>query len=133
MSTPAFGVEAAEILPEPQSLRRDLHRAPELGLHLPETQRRVLRELDPLGPEITIGERLTSIVAVLRGGRPGPTVLLRGDMDALAVVEQTGLDFAARNGSMHACGHDLHTAGLAGCGLAANYAPGGRSGAVGVR
>lgn len=114
MSTPAFGVEAAEILPELQALRRDLHRAPELGLDLPETQRRVLRELDPLGLEVTLGERLTSIVAVLHGGRPGPTVLLRGDMDALPVAEQTGLDFASTNGSMHACGHDLHTAGLVG-------------------
>ncbi|PII96459.1 amidohydrolase, partial [Leucobacter sp. OLCS4] len=84
------------------------------GLLLPETQRRVLGELDPLGLEITLGERLTSIVAVLRGGRPGPTVLLRGDMDALPVLEQTGLDFASTNGRMHACGHDLHTAGLVG-------------------
>ncbi|KKI19676.1 MULTISPECIES: M20 metallopeptidase family protein [unclassified Leucobacter] len=114
MTTPAFAAEAAAILPELQALRRDLHRAPELGLLLPETQRRVLGELDPLGLEVTLGERLTSIVAVLRGGRPGPTVLLRGDMDALPVVEQTGLDFASTNGRMHACGHDLHTAGLVG-------------------
>lgn len=114
MSTPAFAAEAAVILPELQALRRDLHRSPELGLLLPETQRRVLGELDPLGLEITLGERLTSIVAVLRGGRPGPTVLLRGDMDALPVLEQTGLDFASTNGRMHACGHDLHTAGLVG-------------------
>ncbi len=114
MSTPAFVAEAAVILPELQALRRDLHRSPELGLLLPETQRRVLGELDPLGLEITLGERLTSIVAVLRGGRPGPTVLLRGDMDALPVLEQTGLDFASTNGRMHACGHDLHTAGLVG-------------------
>ncbi|GAA1779881.1 M20 family metallopeptidase [Leucobacter iarius] len=114
MTTPAFAAEAAAILPELQALRRELHRTPELGLQLPETQRRVLGELDPLGLEITLGERLSSIVAVLRGGRPGPTVLLRGDMDALPVVEQTGLDFASANGNMHACGHDLHTAGLVG-------------------
>ncbi|MBW1640724.1 amidohydrolase [Microbacterium resistens] len=114
MTIPAFAAEAADILPDLQTLRRDLHAHPELGLELPETQRRVLRDLEPLGLEIALGERLSSIVAVLRGGRPGPTVLLRGDMDALPVVEQTGLDYAATNGRMHACGHDLHTAGLVG-------------------
>src|SRR5699024_1858745 len=60
------------------------------------------------------GESLTSVVAVLRGARPGPAVLLRGDMDALPVEEETGLDFASTNGNMHACGHDMHTAGLVG-------------------
>ncbi|MBS1906713.1 MAG: amidohydrolase [Actinobacteria bacterium] len=114
MATPAFAAEATAILADLQTLRRDLHRNPELGLDLPETQQRVLRDLEPLGLEITLGTGLTSIVAVLRGGRPGPTVLLRGDMDALPVTEQTGLDFAATNGRMHACGHDLHTAGLVG-------------------
>lgn len=62
----------------------------------------------------TLGRELTSIVAVLCGGRPGPTVLLRGDMDALPVAEVTGLDFASTNGNMHACGHDMHVAGLVG-------------------
>lgn len=114
MTTPAFAAEATAILPELQTLRRDLHANPELGLQLPETQQRVLRDLEPLGLEITTGEDLTSIVAVLRGGRPGPSVLLRGDMDALPVVEQTGLAYASANGRMHACGHDLHTAGLVG-------------------
>lgn len=114
MSIPDFAAEATAILPELQALRRELHRDPELGLHLPESQRRVLRALEPLGLEIALGERLSSVVAVLRGGRPGPTVLLRGDMDALPVVEETGLDFASDTGNMHACGHDLHTAGLVG-------------------
>jgi len=114
MTTPAFAVEGAEILPDLVALRRDLHRNPELGLDLPETQRRVLRDLEPLGLEITLGTALTSIVAVLRGGRPGPTVLLRGDMDALPLRESSGVEFAATNGAMHACGHDLHTAGLVG-------------------
>lgn len=114
MTTPAFAREATSILPELVTLRRDLHANPELGLDLPETQQRVLRDLEPLGLEITLGTALTSIVAVLRGGRPGPTVLLRGDMDALPVVEQAALDYAATNGNMHACGHDLHTAGLVG-------------------
>jgi hippurate hydrolase len=70
--------------------------------------------LSGLPLEISTGKEVTSVVAVLRGGAPGPTVLLRGDMDALPVVEETGLEYAAENGNMHACGHDLHTAGLIG-------------------
>ncbi|MFB4424361.1 M20 family metallopeptidase [Streptomyces sp. QL37] len=95
-------------------LRRTLHARPEVGLDLPYTQDAVLDALDGLGLEITTGRRLSSVTAVLRGARPGPTVLLRGDMDALPVTELTGLDFASGNGAMHACGHDLHTAMLAG-------------------
>ena len=101
------------------TLRRRLHAHPEVGLDLPETQA-VLREaLDGLPLEITAGERLTSLTAVLRGGRPGPVVLLRADMDGLPITEATGLDFAAPTGAygagtMHACGHDLHMAGLVG-------------------
>ncbi len=98
-------------------LRRKLHQFPELGNNLPRTQRRVLEALEGLPLEITKGERLTSIVAILRGGRPGPTVLLRGDMDGLPVEEETGLDFASTNGNMHACGHDMHTAGLVGAAM----------------
>lgn len=95
-------------------LRRALHREPELGLELPRTQEKVLTALDGLGLEIGTGQSLSSVTAVLRGARPGPTVLLRGDMDALPVIERTGLDFAAQADRMHACGHDLHTAMLAG-------------------
>ncbi|MFB6835090.1 M20 metallopeptidase family protein [Streptomyces hydrogenans] len=96
-------------------LRHDLHRAPELGLDLPLTQRQVLDALAGLPLEITLGERLSSVTAVLRGGRPGPAVLLRGDMDALPVQEDTGVPYASElPGRMHACGHDLHTAGLVG-------------------
>ncbi|KAA6210449.1 M20 metallopeptidase family protein [Streptomyces filamentosus] len=96
-------------------LRHALHRTPELGLDLPRTQRAVLDALAGLPLEITLGERLSSVTAVLRGGRPGPAVLLRGDMDALPVQEDTGLPYASETaGVMHACGHDLHTAGLVG-------------------
>jgi hippurate hydrolase len=64
---------------------------------------------------VTTGTGLSSVTAVLRGGRPGPVVLLRGDMDALPVTELTGEEFSSRHeGTMHACGHDLHTAGLVG-------------------
>ncbi|MBW8487166.1 M20 metallopeptidase family protein [Actinomadura parmotrematis] len=96
-------------------LRRDVHREPEIGLDLPRTQEKVLRALDDLPLEITTGRRLTSVTAVLRGGRPGPAVLLRGDMDALPVTERGDADLVSGvPGVMHACGHDLHTAMLAG-------------------
>jgi amidohydrolase len=99
-------------------LRKALHRAPEVGLDLPRTQEKVLQELDGLGLEVTTGSATTSVTAVLRGGARDDadprTVLLRADMDALPVVEETGLDFASTNGAMHACGHDLHTASLIG-------------------
>ncbi len=94
--------------------RRALHAAPEVGLDLPRTQETVLRGLDGLPLEISVGGTSRSVTAVLRGGKPGPTVLLRADMDALPVAEQTGLGFASTNGAMHACGHDLHTAMLLG-------------------
>jgi amidohydrolase len=96
-------------------LRRRLHRHPEIGLDLPVTQQTVLEALDGLDLEISTGESLSSVTAVLRGERDGPAVLLRGDMDGLPVQELTGLDFASQvEGAMHACGHDLHTAMLVG-------------------
>jgi amidohydrolase len=98
------------------ALRRELHQIPEIGLHLPRTQQAVLEALDGLPLEISVGDSLSSVTAVLRGGRTGgPVVLLRGDMDGLPVTERTGEPFASRHdGAMHACGHDLHTAGLVG-------------------
>ncbi|UFS60175.1 M20 metallopeptidase family protein [Subtercola endophyticus] len=110
----SFFDDAQRLLPDLVRLRRSIHADPEVGLDLPRTQRRVLDALGGLGLEISTGIRTTSVIAVLRGGRPGPVVLLRGDMDALPVVEQTGLEFASTNGAMHACGHDLHTAALVG-------------------
>jgi hippurate hydrolase len=107
--------EAGALLDDVVALRRDLHRRPELGLDLPLTQARVLDELRGLPLTVTTGERQSSIVADLEGDRPGPTVLLRGDMDALPMPEDTGLDYASvLDGAMHACGHDTHTAMLAG-------------------
>lgn len=96
-------------------LRRALHREPELGLDLPLTQDRILAALEGLPLELSVGRGLTSVTAVLRGGRPGGAVLLRGDMDALPVQEETGVDYASTiGGRMHACGHDMHVAGLVG-------------------
>lgn len=107
--------EAAAMADDLTALRHALHREPEIGYDLPKTQRKVLDALSGLPLEISAGERLTSVTAVLRGGRPGPVVLLRGDMDALPVTEATGEPFASQiHGVMHACGHDLHTTMLTG-------------------
>ena len=104
--------------PELVALRRELHRVPELDRDLPKTQALVLGALEGLDLAVTVGERLSSVTAVLRGGDhdgTGPVVLLRGDMDALPVREETGLSYASEHeGRMHACGHDLHVAALVG-------------------
>jgi amidohydrolase len=96
-------------------LRRRLHRHPEIGLHLPRTQATVLEAFAELPLEVTTGKTTSSVVGVLRGARPGPSYLLRGDMDALPVQEDTDLPFASEvPGVMHACGHDTHVAMLVG-------------------
>ena len=97
------------------SSRRKLHARPELGLVLPETKRAVIEALAGLPIELWESERSSGLVATLRGAQPGPTLLLRADMDALKMPEDTGLSFASSNpGTMHACGHDAHTAMLVG-------------------
>ena len=107
--------EATKLADEIAELRHAIHREPEIGLNLPKTQRKVLDALAGLPLAVSTGKAVSSVTAVLRGGRPGPVVLLRGDMDALPVTEETGLPYAsAIPGVMHACGHDLHTAMLAG-------------------
>ena len=108
--------QARRLLPGVVELRRRIHLAPELGLELPRTQEAVIEALGGLDLEIRTGESLTSVVADLRGGAgEGPTILLRADMDALPMPEDTGLDFASETeGAMHACGHDAHTAMLVG-------------------
>ncbi|MEU1006934.1 M20 family metallopeptidase [Streptomyces sp. NPDC005890] len=112
---PALLDEARRLAPEAVALRRALHRSPEPGLDLPATQRLVLDALDGLGLRIRTGRALSSVTATLTGAADGPTILLRADMDALPVTEDTGLPFASGNpGLMHACGHDAHTAMLVG-------------------
>jgi amidohydrolase len=112
--------DASELTDEIVELRHRLHAEPEIGLDLPRTQEKVLQALDGLPYEITLGTDTTSVTAVLRGkgahsSAEKPVVLLRGDMDALPVQERTGAAFSSRlDGAMHACGHDLHTAMLAG-------------------
>jgi hippurate hydrolase len=101
-------------------IRHEIHRHPEVGLDLPATQAVVLRELNDLGLEVTTGKALSSVTAVLRGGSGRrQAVLLRADMDALPLQEDTPLSWASvEPGRMHACGHDLHTAMLLGAATA---------------
>jgi hippurate hydrolase len=105
----ALVAEAATYLETLQGIRRDLHQIPEFALDLPKTQERILASIKGIG-EVTLGKNLTSIALLIKGAHPGPTVLLRADMDALAVQEDTSEDFQSTNGYMHACGHDLHMA-----------------------
>jgi len=106
--------QARAVQPRTVALRRAVHQHPELGLDLPHTRDAVVAALADLPLQVHLGRSVTSVVAVLEGGRPGPTVLLRGDMDALPMPEDSGLDFASRvDGAMHACGHDMHVAMLA--------------------
>ena len=119
MSAPAdlstLNDEARDLLEDAVTLRRDLHQWPELGNDLPRTRERVLHALEGLPLDITLHDTTSGIVAALEGTAPGPTVLLRGDMDALPMPEDTGVDFSSRvDNVMHACGHDTHTAMLAG-------------------
>jgi len=109
-------LEAARAaLPGMVTIRRTLHRRPEIGLELPETQRAVAQRLEELGLAPALGRSVGSVTALIEGQRPGPTILLRADMDALPLQEDTGLDFASEiPGAMHACGHDTHVAMLLG-------------------
>jgi amidohydrolase len=114
---------SAEINPQVVAWRRDFHNNPELGNRETRTSKIIADELRKLGFEVTTGVATTGVVGVLRGGRPGPVVALRSDMDALPVTEQVDLPFKStakamwngqETGVMHACGHDNHMAILLG-------------------
>ena len=106
--------EVEGLLPDAVTMRRRIHMNPELGLDLPETKSTVLQSLQGLDLELLESVSTSGVVAVLRGARPGPTLLLRGDMDALPMPEDTDLEFKSKvSGAMHACGHDSHVAMLA--------------------
>src|SRR5512139_2963513 len=91
--------------------RRDSHRIPETGFKEVKTAAHVAAQLTRLGLEVRTGVAGTGVVGLLRTGRPGPTLMIRADMDALPIAEETGLAFASTlPGCMHACGHDAHMA-----------------------
>ncbi|MEM9654374.1 MAG: M20 family metallopeptidase [Actinomycetota bacterium] len=107
--------DARELLPDTVQLRRRIHREPEIGLDLPMTQAKIIDALGELDLKIETGSAQSSVVATLSGDAEGPTLLLRGDMDALPMPEDTDEPFASEHpGVMHACGHDTHVAMLVG-------------------
>ncbi len=119
------GIRAQAKAVDPQVIawRRDIHQHPELGNRETRTAKIVAEHLRSLGMEVRTGVAHTGVIGILKGGKPGPVVALRADMDALPVTEPEGLPFASRvkteyNGQqvgvMHACGHDAHTAILMG-------------------
>lgn len=104
-----------EVYGEVVRLRRRIHQNPELAFEERETARLVVETLEPLAYKLREGVVKTGVVATIEGPRPGPTVALRADMDALPIHEENDLDFASRHdGKMHACGHDAHTSSLLG-------------------
>jgi amidohydrolase len=106
-----FLKKAEELFPYTQAMRRDFHMHPELGYNEIRTGGIVAKELESLGIEVTKGVGKTGVVGFLEGAKPGPTILLRFDMDALPITEDTGAEYSSQNpGVMHACGHDGHTA-----------------------
>jgi amidohydrolase len=103
--------QAQDLFPYTQSLRRDFHMHPELGFREVRTAGIVARELQALDMEVTVGVARTGVIGLLEGSKPGPVILVRFDMDALPVTEETGAPYASTvPGRMHACGHDGHTA-----------------------
>src|SRR5437763_1386711 len=105
-----FYSEAQTLLPEMIERRRDFHRHPELGFQEVRTSGIVAQELTRLGLEVQTGVGKTGVVGLLEGDQPGPTILMRFDMDALPIVEANATDYASGTpGVMHACGHDGHT------------------------
>ncbi len=112
---PQIRAAAERIAPELVAIRRDIHAHPELAFEEVRTAGRVAAELDRLGIPHRTGIGRTGVVGLIAGGRPGPVLAIRADMDALPIAERTGLPFASEvPGLMHACGHDVHTTTLIG-------------------
>ncbi len=108
---PDFYTEALELFSFSQSIRRDLHIHPELGFQEVRTSGIIARELREIGLEVTTGIAKTGVISIIDGAHPGPVIMLRFDIDALPINEQTGAEYASQNpGLMHACGHDGHVA-----------------------
>ncbi len=112
---PQIHAAAGKIAPHLIAIRRDIHAHPELAFEERRTAARVAEELIRLGVAHRTGVGRTGVVGLIEGGRPGPVLVIRADMDALPITEQTGLSFASGvPGRMHACGHDVHTSTLIG-------------------
>lgn len=106
-----FYAEAQKLFAFSQSIRRDLHMHPELGFQEVRTSGIIAKELREISLEVTTGIAKTGVIAMIEGAKPGPVIMLRFDIDALPISEQTGAEYASQNpGLMHACGHDGHVA-----------------------
>jgi len=117
LNDPESRIRAATAALEPRlvEIRRDIHAHPELAFEEVRTAGIVAAELARMGIPHRTGVGRTGVVGTIEGGRPGPTLAIRADMDALPILEATGLDFASTTpGKMHACGHDIHTTTLLG-------------------
>src|SRR5579863_2019908 len=115
LADPRLVEEAGAQMDAAVEIRRHIHAHPEIGLELPATQELILEKLGDLGLAGVTGRDCSSVVAVLEGDQDGPTTLLRADMDALEMPEDTGFEFSSKvDGRMHACGHDAHVAMLLG-------------------
>ena len=123
MARPEVRAQAERLAPKVLAWRRDIHQHPELGNREVRTAKLVADHLRALGLDVKTGIATTGVVAVLKGGKPGPRIAIRADMDALPVTERHALPFASKVtstfrgetvGVMHACGHDAHTATLMG-------------------
>ncbi len=103
--------QAQALFPYTQALRRDFHMHPEIGFQEVRTSGIIARELRELGIEVSTGIAKTGVIGLIEGAKPGPVVMLRFDIDALPIQEETGAEYASQNsGLMHACGHDGHAA-----------------------
>ncbi len=120
---PEVAQQAQRLQPKVLAWRRDIHQYPELGNRETRTSKLVADHLRALGLEVKTGIATTGVIAVLKGGKPGPRIALRADMDALPVTERHAIPFASKVtstfrgetvGVMHACGHDAHTSTLMG-------------------
>jgi amidohydrolase len=122
---PTISPEVLALVEDMTALRRDLHRHPELGFREERTTRLVAERLRTLGYAVRTGLGKTGVIGLLSGGRPGKTVLLRADIDALPIAEEADVPWRSESpGVMHACGHDAHTAmGLAAAAVLAREAP----------
>lgn len=106
-----YVTEAEQLFPYSQSIRRDIHKHPELGFREIRTSEIIARELKELGLEVQTGIAETGVIGILRGKNPGPVILIRSDMDALPITEETNAEYSSETpGVMHACGHDGHIA-----------------------
>ena len=106
---PTAPFPSPSVLDEVIELRRHFHRHPEVSFSEHQTSRRIGDRLQELGLELKPCPTETGVVAILDTGRPGKTVMLRADIDALPIHEESGVDFASKtDGRMHACGHDAH-------------------------